>query len=169
MKPLAPKVFQHRLFNSFFMIFSQFSSVYYGIFGGGKYLLYIPTKFFSALKYSSPKPQLFSPLRNGFNFSFVGNQVVVGTVHLLFLLSTPLAIFLAIVSFGVNSVYGSIFLSVLFGMCLVTFMHVLKKSVKNEPFFTNSNTPSPVVFKSPMFWIKTSLLHRAPNIIESCP
>ena len=72
-------------------------------------------------------------------------------------MSCPTAIFFAIISVGIYTVYG---------FSSRPFPHVFKEVLKFEPAFTNSNSSSSIIFESWSIGVGASLNHAGPTIIS---
>lgn len=72
-------------------------------------------------------------------------------------MSCPTAIFFAIISVGIYSVYG---------FSNRPFSHVFKEVFKFEPALTNSNSSTAIIFESCSLGVVASLNHAGPTVIS---
>ena len=128
-----------------------------------------PSSSKTIFKKTTPKSFFSRPLSKWFSFSIISKHVIIGAIKVLSSESIPMAVFFGIIILGILSINGSVSFTIFLAMLLITFIHILVKVLKIQPFLTDSNPSSAIILKTIVLRIKTTLLHRTPNLIKSCP
>lgn len=160
-------IFYKRFFYFIFMNIAQFPFLDFCSYWRKQSIFYWKSLFQPSLYKSSRKSELFSPSSNAKSFSLVSYIVIISSIILLYLMSWPAAILLAIMSICIISINACIILSKLFGVCSIRTKHVFVKTFKSHPFITNMYSSSSVIWKSIMLRVQTSLFYTAPNLVKS--
>lgn len=102
------------------------------------------------------KPSFVTPFLNGLFFIKCLNKTRISSIFCLLKSINPTTIF-GIISFIIVNSFNA--------QSNRSFSHIKQKVFKFQPSFTNSNTPTTIIFKRFTFWRKTSFFDAFPNLI----
>lgn len=91
---------------------------------------------------------------------------VISFVHVLFVMGSPTAVFLAVIAIIIDSIKRGLISSMLLSVKNVRGFHVFFEDGKIVPFFRNSYTSAAVIDIGGIAWVSSSASHTSPNIVQ---